>query len=100
MRQLNDLALKRARAALHVAVGCLIGSSPGVAAVASAGTAAAESSPGALTEIVITAEHIKEDAQTTPIAMSVFGSEELSSYTYQYYPPRTYGLRLEYRTGQ
>jgi iron complex outermembrane receptor protein len=22
------------------------------------------------------------------------------SYTYQFYPPRTYGLRLEYRTGQ
>ena len=77
MRQLNDLPLKRIRAALLLAVGCFVGSSPGVAALASDGAPAAEAPAGVLTEVVITAQHIQEDAQTTPIAMSVFDSEEL-----------------------
>jgi iron complex outermembrane receptor protein len=110
MRQLNDLPLTRARAALHVAVRCFIGALPGIAApvptihlrelvehgglmlrlaallgictavwvpyTACAQEASAHSAgSGALEEIVVTAEHVQEDAQKTPIAMSVYSGD-------------------------
>jgi iron complex outermembrane receptor protein len=36
-----------------------------------------DNSAGTLQEIVVTAQHVAENAQTTPIAMSVYGSDEL-----------------------
>jgi iron complex outermembrane receptor protein len=39
--------------------------------------ASADTASAGLAEIVVTAQHVKENAQTTPIAMSVYGGEAL-----------------------
>src|SRR5438105_758506 len=52
---------------------CLL-AAPGLAA---AETAEAPAEPQTLTEVVVTAQHVKEDVQKTPIAMSVYDSKAL-----------------------
>ena len=54
---------------------CLLSTGP--AAVAADADAPAASSGDALQEIVVTAQHKEENAQSTPIAMSVYGADAL-----------------------
>jgi iron complex outermembrane receptor protein len=82
MRRVNDFrdAARSAPACLDfrlaIALAFLCFAPSGPSAIA-AEVAAAEGSTGGLDEIVVTAQHVKENAQTTPIAMSVYGGDAL-----------------------
>src|ERR1700730_399095 len=66
-----------AATALRIAIGFWLCASVGYLAVAQNVAAAADSASTGLEEIVVTAQHVKENAQNTPIAMSVYGGEAL-----------------------
>ena len=66
-----------AATSLLIAVGFWLCTAEGNLAVAQNVAGTADASSTALEEIVVTAEHKTESAQRTPIAMSVYGSDDL-----------------------
>jgi len=76
MRRENTIAMRLVQGA------SLLVLASGVASAASAQTqpqAAAPPAPTALAEVVVTAQHVKENVQKTPIAMSVYNSAALKN---------------------
>jgi iron complex outermembrane receptor protein len=72
---MSALGIRKTIQGLLIVSGALLSSKPALAQTAPAGAAAA---PSELQEIVVTAEKREQSAQTTPVAITVYGADEIA----------------------